>query len=224
MFKLVTGILIAFLSHSALSMETIVNRPQGQARGLVVIAPAKKYLMHERLFVELANSLARQGFVAVRFNWAADTLLEPAFEQQKAARDIQFILANAQRVFGFKAQQTVLITKSFSTKSIENLLGLAKFHILLTPNCSKEAPFFKTYGNVLNKLSGNLKIIISESDPYCNVNEIRQTLALLKKPELLSTTKGDHNFVIIDPNSKTSHFQFQDGVVAFTTALIKKVL
>ena len=223
MIKYLAMFLFVVVSNPVLALETIVNKPQGLARGLVVIAPTKKYLMKERLFAELAASLAKQGFIAVRFNWEVDTLVNPALEQQKAARDIQYITTNAQRVFGFGPRQTVLISKSFSTKSIEPSLGLAKFHILLTPNCSADAPFYKTYGNILNKLNGNLKMIISNEDPYCNVNEIRQTVALLKKPELLVTTKGDHNFVIIDPATKTPYFQYQDGVIAYTIGMIKKL-
>jgi hypothetical protein len=47
--------LTIFMSVQAMAMETLVNRPTGAARGLVVIAPAKKYLMKERLFSELAK-------------------------------------------------------------------------------------------------------------------------------------------------------------------------
>lgn len=220
MLKILILSLFMVASFQAWALETVVNSPQGQAKGLVVIAPAKKYLMKERLFSSLADQLARRGFLTVRFNWSEDTLQVPDQELTRAARDIQYVTLSAQRKFGFQPHQTILISKSFSTKAIDPSLNLAKTHILLTPNCSTEAPFQKTYWNILNRGNTNLRMIISVDDPYCDVNEIRRTLTFMRKPELLATTKGDHNFVVTDPSTNGPSYMYQDLVIKYVTDLV----
>lgn len=222
MMKTTILVLILFISFQARALETLVNRPIGSVKGLVVIAPAKKYLMQERLFSSLAEALASRGFLTVRFNWSLDTLQVPELELQRAARDIQYIVGNAQRTFGFSAEQTTLISKSFSTKALDASLTLAKTYILLTPNCSAAAPFHKTYGNILQEPDIRLKMIISVDDPYCNIKEIYQTLNAIGRPQLLATTQGDHNFVVSDSTAKTSSYVFQDLVVRYVADLISR--
>ncbi len=220
MLQPILMILLSTVSINASALETLVNKPLGIAKGLVIIAPAKKYLMQERLFLSLAQNLASRGFLTVRFNWSADTLQTPELEFQKAARDIQNVTLSAQRAFGFQAKQTTLISKSFSTKALAPSLSLAKNHILLTPNCSAESPFKKTYWNILNKSDINLKMIISVDDPYCNVKEIYQTLNAISKPQLLATTKGDHNFVVTEQPTGNLAYGFQDLIVRYVVNLI----
>lgn len=222
MFRFIVSILLLFSSIQAIALETMVNKPNGPVRGLVIIAPAKKYLMQERLFSVLAETLASRGFVAVRFNWSPDTLQTPELELQRAARDIQSVTVNAQRVFGFRPEQTALISKSFSTKAVAPSLSLAKSHILLTPNCSAEAPFQQTYQNILQKSDIRLKMVISVDDPYCNVSEIFQTLNSIGRPQLLATTKGDHNFIVLNPATGTVSYAFQDLIVRYVSDLIAR--
>ncbi|MEK6772775.1 MAG: hypothetical protein AABY64_02440 [Bdellovibrionota bacterium] len=220
MLRSMLVIFLLTVSINASALQTLVNKPQGIAKGLVIIAPAKKYLMQERLFSSLAQSLASRGFLTVRFNWSADTLQTQELELQKAARDIQNVILNAQRAFGFQANQTTLISKSFSTKALDPSLSLAKNHVLLTPNCSPESPFQKTYWNILNKSGIRLKMIISIDDPYCNVKEIYQTLNAIGKPQLIATTKGDHNFVVTEPSTNNLFYGFQDLVVRYVVDLV----
>lgn len=205
-----------------MALETLVNKPNGPVRGLVVIAPAKKYLMQERLFSLLAEALASRGFLTVRFNWSSDTLQTTELELQRAARDIQIVTSNAQRTFGFRPEQTILISKSFSTKAVDPSLFLAKNHILLTPNCSAEAPFHQTYRSILQKSDIRLKMVISVDDPYCNVNEIYQTLNAIGRPQLLTTAKGDHNFVVLNSTTGTSNYAFQDLVIRYVADLLTR--
>lgn len=214
MFKIYfLSMVLAFASIQARAVETLVSLPLGTPKGLVVIAPAKKYLMQERLFTELAAGLTNQGYVTVRFNWSPDTLQVPELEFQRASQDIVSVLLTAQKDFSFRAEQTILISKSFSTKVLDALIPLAKTQILLTPNCSPEAPFQKTYGNILNQSDLSLRILISNEDPYCNIDEIRQTLKTLSKTHLLTATHGDHNFVEITPSSDNPFFGYQDQVI-----------
>ncbi|MBL7542607.1 MAG: hypothetical protein JNL11_02270 [Bdellovibrionaceae bacterium] len=220
MLKSVVSVLFVFMSFQALAVQALVTKPMGPVKGLVVIAPAKKYLMQERLFSSLAEALVRQGFLAVRFNWSLDTLQIPELELQRAERDIQNVVLSTQRTFGIKPEQTILISKSFSTKALTASLSLAKSHILLTPNCSADAPFYQTYKNVLHKTGISLKIVISVDDPYCHVSEIYQTLNAIKRPQLLATTKGDHNFVVLDATTKTPIYAFQDLVVRYVVDFI----
>lgn len=222
MFKAIISTLLLFSSIQATTLETLVNKPNGHVRGLVVIAPAKKYLMQERLFALLAETLANRGFLTVRFNWSSDTLQAPEQEIQRAARDIQSVTSNAQRAFGFGPTQTILISKSFSTKAVATSLSLAKNHILLTPNCSAEAPFYQTYRNILHKSDIRLKMVISVDDPYCNVNEIYQTLNAIGRPQLVATTKGDHNFVVLNTTTNASSYAFQDLVIRYVSDLVTR--
>lgn len=212
--------LTIFMSVQAMAMETLVNRPTGAARGLVVIAPAKKYLMKERLFSELANKLTAEGYITIRFNWSPDTLQDPELELQRASRDINYIVQAAQRHFGFRAENTILISKSFSTKALDASTSLANTHILLTPNCSAEAPFRQVYWNILNRADLSLRVLISNEDPYCNVDEIRQTLRILSKASLLGTTHGDHNFVVMTPSNEPSYV-YQDQIVSSITQQLR---
>lgn len=222
MLKSVISILLLLSSIQTAALEMLVNKPNGPIKGLVVIAPAKKYLMQERLFTLLAETLASRGFLTVRFNWSSDTLQAPEFELQRAAREIQSVTLNSQRTFGFRPEQTILISKSFSTKAIDPSLSLAKIHILLTPNCSVEAPFQQTYRNILQQSNIRLKMVISVDDPYCNVNEIYQTLNAIGRTQLLATTKGDHNFVVLNSATGISSFAFQDLVVRYVTDLVSR--
>lgn len=213
MLKKSVLIVVLLLGHlQAMASEVLVDQPSGAPKGLVIIAPAKKYLMRERLFSTLAEKLASEGYVTVRFNWSPETLQVPELEIQRASEDIKRIVESAQRKFGFSADETTLISKSFSTKALGPSLWLAKAHILLTPNCSVEAPFQKTYGEILNQSSLSLSMIISNEDPYCDVNEIRQTLGALDKLALLSTTHGDHNFVLSEASGELN-FKHQDEVI-----------
>jgi hypothetical protein len=209
---LLTAILLLSQNH-ARAAEVLVDRPSGVPKGLVVIAPAKKYLMKERLFAELAERLTGQGYVTVRMNWSPETLQVPELEIQRASDDIQQVVLAAQSEFGFNADQTVLISKSFSTKALGPSLGLAKKHFLLTPNCSAEAPFLNTYGKVLSWPNIELSLIISNEDPYCDVNQIRQTLNSLGRSSWLWTTHGDHNFVLPEQSTDLLRYRHQDEVI-----------
>lgn len=212
--KIILVMVLSFACAQSMALETLVSKPTGNAKGLVIIAPAKKYLMRERLFSKLAESLANEGYIVVRFNWSANTLEVPELEFQRASHDIQNVVLASQKTFGFSSENTILISKSFSTKALELSLSLAQAQILLTPNCSVEAPFQKTYWNVLNQVGLSLKLIISNEDPYCNVDEIRESLKNLHKLNLLTTTiQGDHNFVITKPESNESSYKYQDLVI-----------
>lgn len=199
----------------ACALETIIDRPAIPPKGLVVIAPAKKYLMNERLFAELAKKLKEQGYLAVRFNWSPDTLQVPDLEMKRAARDIYYVVKAAQAYYGFSAQKTVLISKSFSTKALDPSLSLARTQILLTPNCSAEAPFRNTYAHILARKDIKLRMIISANDPYCKVEEIRQTLGPIQKLALLGVTGGDHNFVVTTSANGAPYFGYQDQVIRY---------
>jgi len=213
-------LIILVLVKNAWAIEMIVDKPSGGAKGLVVIAPAKKYLMKERLFSELASRLKAAGYVAVRFNWSQDTLQTPELELSRAARDIQYVVRTAQYHLGFQPARTVLISKSFSTKAIGPSLSLARMHVALTPNCSTEAPFGATYAHVLARKDIVLRMIISKDDPYCNVDEIRQTLRQISRLPLLGITPhGDHNFMVM--KGAVSDYFYQDQVVRNVLAQIE---
>lgn len=121
--------------------ESIIDWPATSPKGLVIIAPAKKYLMKERLFTKLAKNLNDAGFITVRFNWAPSTLEFPELELKRAAVNIYKITKLAQEKFNMNAKQTVLISKSFSSKALGESIQLASSHILLTPNCLTAEPF-----------------------------------------------------------------------------------
>jgi len=206
------------------SPQTLVNRPAGQPKGLVIIAPAKKYLMQERLFEGLAQSLSRQGLIVVRFNWDIQTLSEPALELQRAAVDIKSVITEAQKYFKASPQNTVLISKSFSTKAITPSLSLAKSHVLLTPNCSTEAPFQSIYGQILENKNFRTSIFISNEDPNCDVKQIHQAMIQLKNPPVLHISHGDHNFVLqpspqtLNPSSNS--YRYQDATIQMVTTQV----
>lgn len=220
MLRYILAIILLSVSINASAMEILVSKPLGTVKGLVIIAPAKKYLMRERLFSSLAQNLTSHGFLTVRFNWSADTLSIPELELKKAARDIQNVTLYAQKAFGFRPDQTTLVSKSFSTKALDQSLTLANNHILLTPNCSAEAPFQKTYRNILSKTDIQVKMIISVDDPYCKVFEIYQTLNAIGRPQLVATTKGDHNFVVDDLVTNRPSYRFQDLVIRYVLGLV----
>ena len=190
--------------------EHLINKPNNKAFGLVVIAPGKKYLMRERLFSRLAEKLSKKGYVVVRFNWSKSTLTDEKLELQKASEDIKNVTEYFQNKFKFKSDKTILISKSFSTKALDLSIQLAKTHVLLTPNCSVEAPFEKTYNRILMNFDVLTHVIISNEDPYCDVRQIYRTLEQAKVLPRIMTTKGDHNFVL-----NQSDFRHQDQVINY---------
>lgn len=209
-------VVLGALDSLAAQPQIIVNRPTTSPRGLVVIAPAKKYLMQERLFTQLAAQLAKKGLIVVRFNWRAETLSDPALELKRAAEDLYLVTTQAQRNFGASPKTTVLITKSFSTKALAPSLGLARSHVLLTPNCAPEAPFADTYEAVLKRRDLRRHIVISNEDPNCDVRQIHQTLARVALAPTLTTTHGDHNFTLEVANRQVhsaKQYLYQDQVV-----------
>ncbi len=213
-------VLFLIVSQNAMAVETLVDMPSIQPKGLVVVAPAKKYLMHERLFLNLARKISESGYIVVRLNWSELTLSDPEFEAERAAADINQVIKNNQAEYGFSSEQTVLISKSFSTKVIGQSIDLAKKQILLTPNCSTEASFEKTYDYILARSDIELAIIISNEDPYCDVRQIYQTLAKASKLPVLLTLHGDHNFVLRGLSATDFDFKYQDQVIRDVSDLI----
>lgn len=201
--------------------QTFINRPIGPSKGLVIIAPAKKYLMHERLFEGLAQNFSRHGFIVVRFNWDAQTLSDPTLELQRAASDIKSVIINAQKYFKVDPRNTILISKSFSTKSIFSSISLASTHVLLTPNCSLESPFQKSYGQIIENKNIKTSIFISSEDPYCDVRQIHETLVMTRNPPVLYLSHGDHNFTLqassSNLNSFTDIYRYQDAIIQMVT-------
>lgn len=204
--------------------KTLVNQPIGNPKGLVVIAPAKKYLMQERLFEGLAQSLSKQGLLVVRFNWDTETLSDPSLELQRAAEDMKMVITESQSYFKVNPQQTVLISKSFSTKALGPSLNLAKAHVLLTPNCSAESPFAAMYGPILQSRDFKTSIFISNEDPNCDVRQIHQSLIQATNPPSLYLSHGDHNFVIptqtISDQAPQNIYQYQDAIIQMVTVQV----
>lgn len=204
--------------------QTLVNRPVGNPKGLVVIAPAKKYLMNERLFEGLAQNLSKQGLLVVRFNWDTETLSNPSLELQRAAEDMKKVIIESQKYFKASPQQTVLISKSFSTKALGPSLNLARAHVLLTPNCSAESPFAAMYGPILQNRNFKTSIFISNEDPNCDIRQIHQSLIQVTNPPSLYLTHGDHNFVTPAQVNTTrvpqNIYQYQDTIIQMVTVQV----
>lgn len=214
-------VLIGNFSHAnPQSIITILGMPTTPVKGLVVIAPAKKYLMRERLFEELATSLTNAGFIAVRFNWGESTLLVPELELQRAANDISEVAKYFQQKFGISSGRTVIVSKSFSTKALTPSIPLASHHVLLTPNCSIEAPFLTTYQELLLRPDISLSIFISNEDPNCDVRQIYETLSVLPRGPTLFITHGDHNFVSLSTELAPRSFKYQDQIIELVTSQI----
>jgi hypothetical protein len=208
-YKILPILLISFLSLQINAMEILVNKPAGVPKGLVVIAPAKKYLMRERLFTKIAEELALNSFVVVRFNWSEDTLSDPNFELSRASNDIFKIVTEAQSKFNIPVEKTVLISKSFSTKALALSLKLTSANILLTPNCSDQAPFIDVYHFLFYQHEFKSSIFISNEDPYCEVKQVEDALSGHLNSTALFRTHGDHNFEINSGN----RFFYQDQVI-----------
>jgi|JI10StandDraft_1071094.scaffolds.fasta_scaffold84755_3 hypothetical protein len=226
MKTLIALVLIAGLSPLMAQAipQTLVNRPIGNPKGLVVIAPAKKYLMQERLFEGLAQSLSKQGLLVVRFNWDSQTLSDSALELQRAAEDMKKVIAESQKYFKAGPQQTVLISKSFSTKALGPSLSLAKAHVILTPNCSAEAPFLVMYGAILQNRNFKTSIFISSEDPNCDVRQIHQSLIQIRNPPSIYLSHGDHNFVMPTQNvavrTPQNIYLYQDAIIQMVTVQV----
>lgn len=213
---------IVLVSHTAQalanseSIKTILGKPNGIPRGLVVIAPAKKYLMQERLFSGLAAQLNNAGFYTVRFNWKESTLAVPEQELVQAAKDLNEVTKYYQQKLGITAPYTAIVTKSFSTKALLPSVQLARHHVLLTPNCSVEAPFKNTYQDILLNPEIALSIFISNEDPNCDVRQIQDTLRSMTRLPTLYLTRGDHNFVLTSGASQ--NYLFQDQTIQLVTS------
>jgi hypothetical protein len=213
------SVLILVFSRIALcqpltTIRTIVNTPKTAARGVVIIAPAKKYLMEERLFVGLAAKLVQAGFIVVRFNWGDLTLANPATELELATLDVAQVVHSAQKTFKVGPNKTILVSKSFYTKAMGQSFHLANHHILLTPNCAPETPFTKTYGSLFQVPGKTMSIFISNEDPYCDIRQIYDAMKnLIQRPSLF-TSHGDHNFVL---PTRDQNYRFQDQIINLVT-------
>jgi len=202
-----TLLLITLITQIANALEVTTTVPNTlEPKGLIIIAPAKKYLMHERLFEQLTNQLTEKKYVVVRFDWSSDTFTVPSLEKEKASQDLNYIVSRAQALFNMPPSKTILISKSFSTKIISDHLERAKLHILLTPNCSTKEPFALNYKNTLDRAK-NWKIVISLEDPYCQVDQIIQEISSRQRLDDLFLTHGNHNFETIVENEIIHPFQ-----------------
>ena len=223
--SLLTLAAIITLSHHSLAADdinVIVDLPLTASKGLVVIAPAKKYLMQERLFSAMAKKLRESGYTTVRFNWSAKTLTEPELELTRASEDMYKVITEAQTKFNVSAEKTILISKSFSTKALSASVSLAKTHIMLTPNCTADTTFEQTYSDILSNDAISLSMMISNEDPNCDVRQIHGALAKLSRLPGLFTTRGDHNFVLRTSDGQ-SNFTFQDQVIELVSKQIEAI-
>lgn len=147
-----------------------------------------------------------------------------SIELQRAAEDMKKVISESQRHFKASPQQTVLISKSFSTKALGPSLNLARAHVLLTPNCSIEFPFKAMYGSILQNRNFKTSIFISNEDPNCDVKQIHQSLIQAANPPSLYLTHGDNNFEIPAQANMTrvpqNIYIYQDAIIHMVTAQV----
>lgn len=181
-----------YLGHN----EIITETPQSkESKGLIIIAPAKKYTMHKPLFSSLSKKLLKEGFIVVRFNWGfIKHSTEPSKNLVTEAHELNDIVSFFQKKFSKTKRETFLIAKSFGTrvfmKSQINRLG----HVsLMTPNCDRQNTFDKTYGRLF-QTHARINISLSIHDPYCQVGQIYDFISSHHNKITLYTTYGDHNF------------------------------
>lgn len=207
-YTLALTLLLSLNSHAAVNrtviktdrgeLPVIVNAPKGKGpHPLLVIAPAKKYLMDERLFSELAKQAAAAGFLAVRFNWGfAAKGAEPSKNFANEAADLNDVAQHYIRLNQTQKLKVFLAAKSMGSRAaMQAALTPYAGLLLLTPNCDKKDTFAKTYAPVF-KAKRPVHIAISVDDPYCEVKQIYKSSEKLAPHLTLHTLKGDHNFVV----------------------------
>jgi alpha/beta superfamily hydrolase len=165
-------------------------------RPLLVIAPAKKYLMDGRLFERLANEAASLGFYVVRFNWSFTKRgVEPKLDLKTEANELSAVMEHYVKEPFIDSKKVVLAAKSFGSKvAMHGPYKAASAVLLMTPNCDAKETFSEIYGPLLGGKK-ILNITISTSDPNCDVNQIYRSANIFDKDRVtIHTLYGGHNF------------------------------
>ncbi len=169
---------------------------RGSLRPLLVIAPAKKYLMDGRLFERIANEAASLGYYVVRFNWSFTKQgVEPKLDLMAEANELSAVREHYTKEPFIDRKRIILAAKSFGSKvAMRGPYKGASAVLLMTPNCDAKETFSEIYGPLLNgpKI---LNITISTSDPNCDVNQIYKSANSFDKNRVtIHTLYGGHKF------------------------------
>ena len=158
--------------------------------------------MTGKLFERLSDGAHKLGFYVVRFNWRFFTnKTEPSEGLKTEAEDLSLILDHYSKRSGINRDTRVLASKSIGTRIA--MLGPSDkvtANLLLTPNCSAENRFRDTYDPIYRQKTP-AHIVISSTDPYCDISQIYGALKDFGSRVTIHTLSGDHNFVIGGPAS-----------------------
>ncbi len=100
-------------------LDVIVSDPpaRNSLRPLLVIAPAKKYLMDGRLFERIANEAASLGYYVVRFNWSFTKQgVEPKLDLITEANELSSVMEHYTKEPFIDRKMVILAAKSFGSK------------------------------------------------------------------------------------------------------------
>lgn len=204
-----------FIDTGKGNYEVLVSKAKGKGpHPLLLIVPAKKYTMEGKIFAEIAKRAAKLGFYVVRFNWGFITNKDEVSEDLATEKnDLNQVLKYYLKQEYINKENVVILAKSFGSKiAMKSAYKKATSLLLVTPNCDKKNTFRKNYAPIFtHKIKTH--IVISRTDPYCNVKQIYRALPALGKKVSVTIVEGDHNF-----QSKTPHSDMNEET-AITAAV-----
>lgn len=206
-------------SAAMVEVPVLVNEPTGKGpHPLLIIAPAKKYLMKERLFERLALAARNNGFLVVRFNWLfAKSGGEPSPGFADEAEQLGAVISRYAGRSDVRKDAVFLAAKSMGSKiamkaELSSLRGL----LLLTPNCDGKDGFGEAYAPAF-AAKKPVHVAISKDDPYCAVQQIYAFAKDHPQAMTLQVLEGDHNFAA----GGGAQYSNQDAAIAGAVSWLK---
>lgn len=164
-------------------------------RPILFIIPAKKYLSSGEIFEKVALLAAERGNFVIRFDWSFSFEgLSPDKEKELVQKDLEAVFKHFSKTPYLDQSKIFVLAKSFGATMYNELFPM-KFVssvLLLTPNCDANNTFENRFGPLYKK-GIPIEVVISNEDPYCDVNQIKEFQK--KNPKnLFVYLTGDHNF------------------------------
>lgn len=201
-------------------VPALIDRPEGAGPfPLLIIAPAKGYLMKERLFEKLAIEAKEAGFLSVRFDWGfSQKGGDPSKDYKDEASEIESVTRHFLKRGDVNESKVILAAKSMGSKAaMKSSLAYYWALLLLTPNCDQANTFRKLYAPIFSARKP-VQITISRTDPYCEIEQIYEAAKDLTQTLSIHTLEGDHNFV---DEKSPNKFSNQDAAVESSVNWLK---
>jgi len=196
------------------SIEIILDKPGKQEKlPAIILAPGSGYHARQPILRKVADTLVKQGFAVIRFNWAY-YVKDPEHGKQSIDRKAELEDINA--AIEFARKQDWVDTKNIVVggKSLGSIIAWQTFRkdpelkavLLLTPVCQTPAITETNYPEV-NAENRPSAWIQGNNDPACPSPALYRLIGSTGNQARAITLGGDHSFAFLPKDSDEALLQ-----------------